>query len=183
MIIHQYLSGQTSLCAPSQVILNELKGELQRIEVSPGNSSGGMSKRLSASLQSFFESSGWTSMWPIDKSVPYDSYASFFIDYQLDKDDTACGHMHRYFLQLMFDNRQAIGTNLLKFEIASRNSLISGRMPVCMAVCIEDGQVRKLGWDGAAASAQEYLVAIAGPYSCILTCSPIIFSIQNTVNI
>jgi hypothetical protein len=82
----------------------------------------------------------------------------------------------------MFDNRQAIGTNLMKFEIASRNSVIGGRSPICIGICAEESKIRKLGWDGAAASSQEYLEAINGAYSSVLTNPPLIFSIEKLTN-
>jgi hypothetical protein len=142
-----------------------------------------MTKRLISALEPYLLDAGWTARWPIDRSVSHDGYASFFIDYHLDEDAKDCGHYHRFFLQLMFDNRQAIGTNLLKFEIASRNSIMNGRMPTCIAICAEDSKVKKLGWDGAAASSQEYLGAIAGPYANVLTSPPIIFSIDRVSNL
>lgn len=183
MVIHQYLSGQLSLCNSALQRIEDLRSALSMLEIHQDSGSGGISKRLISALQGYLLTGGWQSSWPIDKTVSHDGYASFFIDYQLDEELADCRHFHRYFLQFMFDNRQAIGTNLLKFEIASRNSVINGRIPICIAVCAEEGKIRKMGWDGAAASSQEYLSAISGPYSAVLSNPPVILSIESLENL
>lgn len=182
MLIHQYINSQIFPCKVVQETISSLKSTLTELQLDPDSASGGMTKKLLSALTPYLVSTSWRERWPIDRSVQHDAYASFFIDYSLDEDLQACGHHHRYFLQLMFDNRQAIGTNLMKFEIASRNSVIGGRSPICIGICAEESKIRKLGWDGAAASSQEYLEAINGAYSSVLTNPPLIFSIEKLTN-
>ena len=117
--------------------------------------------------------------FPIDSSVSSNDYASFFIDFYLDTPSESCGHGHRFLLQFMFDNRQAIGTNLLKFDIASRNAALRERQTTSIALCVEKSRVRQLGWDGSAASAQEYIDAVLGPYNKVITNIPVVFAIDN----
>ena len=183
MIIHQYSNSQTFSCNAILSSISELKAALSDIEVKQDVSGGGMTKKLIGAISPYLESADWKPSWPIDRTVPHNAYASYFIDYSKDQDLDSCGHYHRYFLQFMFDNRQAIGTNLMKFEIASRNSIINGRVPVCIAVCGEEGRIRKMGWDGSAASSQEYLEAINGPYASVLSNTPLILSIDNLHNV
>ena len=182
MKFHQYVNGPILGCQGVTQTIQVLETVLAQSEVFLDSSSGSTSKKLINALTPKLRMESWRNLWPIDRTVSSNAYASFFIDYYKDENSLNCGHLHRYFLQFMFDNRQAIGTNLIKFEIASRNSLLGNRIPTCIAICAEELSVKKLGWDGGVASSQEYLDAINGPYLSILTNPPMIFSIENLTN-
>jgi hypothetical protein len=182
VLIHQYVNGQSFPCEAVQRTISSLRSALIELQIQPGTIIGGMTKKLISAISPFLASETWAESWPIDQTVFHNAYASYFIDYFRNEDLQSCGHFHRYFLQFMFDNRQAIGTNLMKFEIASRNSIIGGRTPICIAICAEESRIKKLGWDGAAASSQEYLEAINGAYATVLSNPPLIFSIEDLIN-
>lgn len=178
MNINQYSNGQSPKCAHALRVLNDIKELLENTDVPIGDKSGMTSKVREALLPSLL-TMGWKSKFPIDKSVTYDDYASFFVDMYLDEPEFECEHSHRYLLQFMFDNRQAIGTNLIKFDVAAYNATKHNRLTTSIALCAEKNEIKRLGWDGSAASAQEYLDAITGPYRSLIKNPPYIFSIKN----
>ena len=131
VLIHQYINRPIYSCEAVQETILSLKLALLELQLEADSVSGGMTKKLVNGLAPYLSTTSWKERWPIDKSVQHNAYASYSIDYSLDEGAKSCGHFHRYFLQFMFDNRQAVGTNLMKFEIASRNSILAGRSPVC----------------------------------------------------
>lgn len=177
MKINQYSNGQNPKCAPAAGVIDDIKNLLTSTAVSTEVKSG-MTSKVKDALLPELRILGWKDKFPIDKSVTYDDYASFFVDMYLDTPEQECSHSHRFLLQFMFDNRQAIGTNLIKFDIAAYNAAKSNRLTTAIAICAEKNEIKKLGWDGSAASAQEYLNAITGPYESIIKFPPYIFSIK-----
>ena len=178
MRVNQYLCGQEFLCAPASLIVGETLTSLRKEKIYETNRTG-LTQQLKNLFGPILQNNGWKQNFPIDSSVSSNDYASFFIDFYLDTSSESCGHGHRFLLQFMFDNRQAIGTNLLKFDIASRNAALHERQTTSIALCVEKSRVRQLGWDGSAASAQEYIDAVLGPYNKVLTNIPVIFAIDN----
>ena len=178
MEIKQYSFYETKLCNSSSALINVVKIALQGIELANDHSLT-ISQRIRNALLPKLVSQGLTGRFPIDPSVTHDDYASFFIDFYLNESQIKCDHMHRYLLQFMFDNRQAIGTNLLKFQIANDNAIQNGRVATSIAICVEKESLRKLGWDGAAAGAQEYVHALSGPYKSMFKFPMTILSIAN----
>ena len=97
----------------------------------------------------------------------------------MDQITNPCGHKHRFFSEFCFDNRQAIGTNLLKFQVAAANSRFHGYSPLGFLICADGFSIKNYGWDGGVASYQEYDHAIRIPYKNILNEPPILISIRS----
>lgn len=178
MLINQYQNNQNTLCVPAQSVIDSVRRILESKSVQ-GSGSSGMSQKVKDALIPELVIEGWRENFPIDQSVAHNDYASFYIDMFLDLPSNGCSHLHRFLLQFMFDNRQAIGTNLLKFDVAAYNAHNHNRNTTTIGLCVEKDHIKKLGWDGSLGSAQEYLHAITGPYGSILKNPPIIFAIKN----
>jgi len=71
----------------------------------------------------------------------------------------------QFAVEACFDNRQSIGTNLLKFEIARQNS----QNPMFGLIIAGNRELLKeYGWDGSIASAEEYESAMTSAYAEII---------------
>lgn len=177
MKINQYLSGLASRCEPSERLVAETVQLLSGSGLDKDNR-GSASQKVKDSLAPILQRQGWNQRFPINSDVSYDDYASFFLDFFMDLPPENCSHEHRFLFQFMFDNRQAIGTNLLKFELAAKNSNRNGRLTTSIGLCVEKSKIRMLGWDGSAASAQEYVSALTGPYGGAFSYPPLILAIE-----
>ena len=85
----------------------------------------------------------------------------------------SCPGAHRLAIEVCFDNRQAVGTNLLKFELAShfdqRGSVARNRRLFLGLIIAGDREfLNTLGWDPAVASADEYEIALRSAYGEVL---------------
>lgn len=177
MKINQYPVGKSDVCGESSKTVADILRLFELVEIVDSDGLK-MSSKVTSALYPVLVAAGWKQRFPIDNSVGHDDYESFFIDYFLDENSETCGHKHRYLLQFMFDNRQAIGTNLLKFDIAAKNSSEHNRVVTNIGICVEKSVIRKLGWDYSAASAQEYINAIVGPYKKVLNNPPLVLAIE-----
>jgi hypothetical protein len=72
-------------------------------------------------------------------------------------------------MELAFDNRQAIGTNLLKLEVAATAAQNSAQIGFGILVCPGDNILKVRGWDGAVGTSSEYESAIRDGYQDILS--------------
>lgn len=106
----------------------------------------------------------------ISSDIPLErSYANYLMDAVLDEYDSICGHNHRINLQLFLDNRQAIGTNLLKFEISSNRFEISKKnRALAIAISIDKNCKKILNIDNSVATYSEYEKACNTAYVDIL---------------
>jgi hypothetical protein len=138
------------------------------------------SKQLKDYMLNQLISGGWRPQFKISKNVS-EAYplANYVIDVMRDFSSSDCGHIHRFFLEFCFDNRQAIGSNILKFEIASRTSIESDFHPVPILVCAENDALRHFGWDGSIASASEYEYALRAVYRLLTLFPPTILALRN----
>jgi hypothetical protein len=117
-----------------------------------------------------------------DSRVPSSiNSANYRIDAVLDSEVTLeCNHRHRIYLEICFDNRQAIGTNLLKFHAASEIFNIEpNRKSLAILVCADNRTLKKHNWDSSAASSEEYEFAIRTPYSTVITEMPLLLTLRD----
>lgn len=68
----------------------------------------------------------------------------------------------------MFDNRQAIGTNLLKFEVGHQAFIGNNKDVVSVGICISEEAKIQYGWDSSVATFDEYSGALTMQYSNVL---------------
>jgi hypothetical protein len=123
---------------------------------------------------------GWRPQFKISKEVS-EMYplANYVMDAMQDFTSPECTHTHRFFVEFCFDNRQAIGSNILKFEVASRAALEFDCQPVPVLVCADAEALKYFGWDGSIAGASEYEYALRVLYRDIVKYPPIILSLHN----
>ena len=171
--------GLKPICLFEQNLLVEMNSTLQEFLKLEPNETLKATERLRVHLEPLLRKYSWSSNWPIDKSVSKDGFANFFIDRFLEEPESnEKTHRHRFFLQFMFDNRQSLGGNLLKFEVASRNAQAKGIQVTSIAITGSRKTLKQLGWDGAIATTSEYESAICGAYSNVVLNPPYIFSLE-----
>jgi hypothetical protein len=103
----------------------------------------------------------------LNKDIPLGHpYANYKMDAVKDGYGLDCKHEHRIMLQKCLDNRQAIGTNLLKFEIGTKEfSREDSRMATSFLVCASKQFKKQFELDGSVATFEEYEVAVRFAYS------------------
>lgn len=108
----------------------------------------------------------------ISNDIPLErAYANYRMDAVLDEYSSECGHNHRINVQLFLDNRQAIGTNLLKFEISSnRFEKTEDDKSFAIAISIDKECKKALKIDNSVATYAEYEKACNNAYDGILKC-------------
>lgn len=92
------------------------------------------------------------------------------IDWCTTTRQSGCDSRHLLSIEICFDNRQAIGTNLLKMELANREFERSAPGETLGLLIVADRQTLRDGrWDNSAGSAEEYEVALTSAYSELIT--------------
>jgi hypothetical protein len=166
-----------NLCIPQLLVVEELTKALQLVEL-PRNSKEGTTGVLRAQMDEFLERSGWKESFRIDNLISLEfPTANYTLDLSLDDSNPECSHKHRFFIEFCFDNRQAIGTNLLKFEVASRNAELQERIPLPILICATSQAIKQFGWDGGVASYQEYDHALRIPYKNVIAHPPVLIAL------
>ena len=166
-----------NLCAQQLNVIEKLTEAIHVVKL-PSNSKEQTTSVLRAQLDDFLDESGWEESFRVDNLISLEfPTANYTLDLSLDSASSSCGHLHRYFIEFCFDNRQAIGTNLLKFEVASRNAELQNRVPLPILICATAQAIKQFGWDGGVASYQEYDHALRMPYKNIITQPPALIAL------
>lgn len=170
----------SDLCPTEKQVISAIQSHLENIQLSK-NSTEPASKQIKDATMEIFQKSAWRHPFLFDTTVsdvfPKTNYQ---IDAVLDSPSSECSHNHRFLVEHCFDNRQAIGTNLLKFELATsifENSLSSKALPIL--ICADKISLKSFGWDGSIASSEEYENAIRSAYSQIIKTAPVLIVIRN----
>jgi hypothetical protein len=166
-----------NLCAQQLIVIEQLTEALRFVEL-PSNSKEQTTSVLRTQLDESLDGSGWKEGFRIDNLISLEfPTANYTLDLSLDGLHASCNHSHRYFIEFCFDNRQAIGTNLLKFEVASRNSVLQDRVPLPILICATSQAIKQFGWDSGVASYQEYDHALRIPYKNVMTHPPVLVAL------
>jgi hypothetical protein len=168
---------ENHLCGVEHRVLASFREHLQSFEV---DSSSRVSAQLRKHVKNYFLENSWIMNYKFATDVPEDlSDVNYRFDGILDLQDTACQHRHRFLIEICFDNRQSIGTNLLKFELAAKSfESSSNRKAHGFMLCADRRALRKFGWDESAGSSEEYEVALRGPYGEIMKHQPTLLVIR-----
>ena len=166
-------------CPVETRLIRQLESDLTRVLVTK-NSVESASRQIKDATGLIFSSGNWRHPFQFDTDVsdvfPTTNYQ---LDAALDTELEECGHRHRILVEHCFDNRQAIGTNLLKFQLASsiyESAINSIALPII--ICADKISLKTLGWDGSIGSSEEYENAIRGPYKTTLTVFPVLLVIR-----
>jgi hypothetical protein len=151
--VHNFLKG----LAP--IIPNPSQPDFQRSTSVRNTLSGHLTKE-----------SGWQANFlaftNVSASVPKKNYiVDFVFDFEMD----TCPNKHRVVLEVCFDNRQAIGTNLLKLDKAVSDFVSKqGREAEAILVCADRRTLDFGGWDSGVADEEEYQIALSQGYKSYL---------------
>lgn len=103
--------------------------------------------------------------------------ANYTVDFLRTYRDAACGHMHQVTVELCFDNRQAIGTNLLKAQMANKLlPTLNGNSSIAVLV-VADSVIKSRAYDSSVGDEGEYESALLGAYAAELTTPIILFTL------
>jgi hypothetical protein len=92
--------------------------------------------------------------------------ANYEVDFQLQFFAEGCSLRHQVSLELAFDNRQAIGANLLKMDLANTYFVESTGGLSISVIVVATASGRDLGhWDGAVGIDLDYSWALRNAYS------------------
>jgi len=107
--------------------------------------------------------SDFISLDMIPRNIPNKNYV---IDHIYDGECVNCQQRHRLQVEVCFDNRQAVGTNVFKFETAaSFFEKKTGGKALSLVVCGARAALNAGGWDSGVADENEYQIAIDSAYS------------------
>lgn len=159
-------------CEGVEQELNLLKSTLQAIQID--TNLGKTTQQIQKQLNPLLAESGWILDFTFDaNTVSTSPSANYALNAIKDLPVILCNHRHRLLLELCFDNRQAIGTNLLKFEAAKR---LFEKNENCLAtsiiICGSQEALTNLKWDSGVASYGEYENALLTVYRDILSIVP-----------
>jgi hypothetical protein len=149
-------------CQEPTFALSRLTDSLIDIDLSTG---GGSAQARQILLNSAVRL-GWETDFLVSNSASRDfPDANFKINYLWVSRDCQCRRRHKIFLHRCFDNRQAIGTNVLRFLIADQSNTKSTEDDYIFVALVADEKAKKSSWDGAIGSYEEYFFAVHGGYS------------------
>lgn len=165
-------------CLGSEANANECKSVTDVVEVFRSrlanidleSASTGPSQTVKQGLDGLAENPGWEKKFLFSReahsSLPN---ANYTVNYLYVEKHCSCGYRHKIFFHLCFDNRQAIGTHLLRFKLATHlDSKLPNNRPVAVAVVADARAKKKFGWDNAAATYEEFAQALELEYAEIL---------------
>lgn len=162
------------------VVANQIREFLESAKVGP-LANMATSKQIRDAIDEYMKRDHWISDFKFDSSIPDSepntNYKMDFIkDVTLPSEDLTI----RFLFEACFDNRQAIGTNILKFELAKRAFENSPhKRAVSLILAADKKSLKKYGWDGSIGSFEEYELAIRDPYDSILTVKPIFLVVRD----
>jgi len=181
MRIEERITGREKedLCSIVVETIRSLQTSLEEVVIETSIDSSA-SKQLKNHMFNQLITDGWRPQFKVSKEVS-EAYplANYILDAMHDFTSDKCKHTHRFFVEFCFDNRQAIGSNILKFEVASRAAVEANYSPVPVLVCADAGALKHFGWDGSIAGASEYEYALRAVYRDVMQFPPIILALQN----
>lgn len=169
---------ENQLCSVEHQVLASFNKHLQSFEA---DSTSRVSAQLRKHIKKYFLEHSWLTNYKFASEVPEDlSDVNYRFDGILDVQQNECDHRHRFLIEICFDNRQSIGTNLLKFELAAKNfESLQNRKAHGFMLCADRAALKKFGWDESAGSSEEYEVALRGPYGEIMQHQPTLLVIRS----
>lgn len=130
------------------------------------DTAGPASNKVKLPLISWAIQNGWKKNRIIDASIPSGISNSIYkVSLLRDLPNNSCPHHHRIFLHCFFDNRQAIGTNILKLQFAVDNfQRDETKIAHAIAIVVDTNVRSKYGWDKSVGTSEEYEFAIKHPF-------------------
>lgn len=181
MRIEERITGRDAevLCQIVKESIKTLQASLEAVIIETSTDTSA-SKQVKDHMFNQLVMDGWRPRFKIDKNIS-ELYpiANYILDAMQDFSSDDCNHIHRLLVEFCFDNRQAIGSNILKFEVASRSALESNVHPVPILICADPEALKHFGWDASIANANEYEYAVRDVYRKIIQHPPIILALHS----
>lgn len=112
---------------------------------------------------------GWNTGALVTSKLPLGSpLATLRVNGLKDLHSCDCGVRHRILVNCMFDNRQAIGTNLLKFAVGQESFIGDNQDVISLGICVSEGAKARNDWDASVAIFDEYSGAIMMQYKNVI---------------
>ena len=163
-------SASGTTCSEVERELNTLRKMLSAVLIGE-DSETSPSETIKRPFKAWANLNGWKFNQLIDGTWESAlSVANYKILGIKDLPNSECGHRHRIYFHTFFDNRQVIGTNLLRLQVALEYFEASENSLGHAVALIPDSNARsKFGWDNSVGTNEEYVAAILGPYKSHLT--------------
>jgi hypothetical protein len=161
-------------CKAPRLALNQLVEQLGNIELGRGIGGSVQAKILLSQPSADF---GWETDFLVTQQASRDyPDANFKMNYLWVSHGCPCGERHKVFVHRCFDNRQAIGTNLLRFVLAHQAGLRGTPDSSAYVAIVADEKAKRAAWDGSVGSYEEYFFSLNGGYK-VLPMPPLDFLI------
>jgi len=160
----------SDLCPFESGVFQVIGQAVEQLQIKSGKKSS--ATQLGEWFANLAQKSSWLSNFRFDADIPLvRAYSNYLMDAVVDRYESTCGHHHRISIQSCFDNREAIGTNLLKFEIASKKySKNDDYVALGILICASRDTKKWLKLDNSVGTLEEYEVAIRTAYKNIINC-------------
>ena len=159
----------TSDCGLLQAAKRELRDFLEGLSLD-GDSELAASKKIKIPLFHWAESHGWKKNRLVNPGIPSGIPTSIYkVNLLKDLPNCSCGSHHRIFFHAYFDNRQAIGTNLLRLGVAKKYFEQTDANQAELIALVVDSKSREyFGWDKSVGTVEEYEYALTKIYEFAL---------------
>lgn len=144
-------------CEELQRTVTNLSECLNSIKISR-DEPGAASNKVKVPLADWANKAGWKDNRIVDSSIPSGISNSIYkVNLLRDIPKSECSHHHRIFVHCFFDNRQAIGTNLLRLNYAiDKFQNEEHKKGHAIALVLDEPTKGFFGWDNAVGTAEEY---------------------------
>jgi hypothetical protein len=158
-----------SECERVNAVKRELEVFLSGLDFD-GDSKLAASNKIKVPLFLWADSKGWKRNRLVNPGIPSGIPTSVYkVNLLSDLPNCACGRHHRIFFHAFFDNRQAIGTNLLRLGVAKKYfEQTSENEAELIALVIDSKSKDFFGWDNSVGTVEEYEYAQTKIYNFAL---------------
>jgi hypothetical protein len=124
------------------------------------------SNKIKVPLFDWAVEQGWKKNRLADPGIPNGISTSIYkVNLTLDLPAESCLHHHRIYLHAFFDNRQAVGTNLLRMSIAKKYfERDTAQIAHLIALVLDSNAKADFGWDNSVGTLEEYEYAANKTY-------------------
>jgi hypothetical protein len=167
--IREAKNPDKSACEHVRAIKRELEDFLSGLDFD-GDSISAASNKIKVPLFSWADAHEWKRNRLVNPGIPSGIPTSVYkVNLLRDLPNCACGRHHRIFFHAFFDNRQAIGTNLLRLCVAKKyfEQTIENEAEL-IALVIDTKSKDFFGWDNSVGTVEEYEYALTKIYNFAL---------------
>lgn len=163
------LSSNPCLTALLGSVEEEIRLAVSQFTLSRPNATNRLRNQIETALRDF------KSKVLIIPNVPVTGHdANYRVDFLKTIREHECGHKHQIAIELCFDNRQVIGTNLLKAHLA--NNLSEKGQGIAILLVAEE-KLRDQAYDSSIGTESEYETALLSAYSSIVDSEIVLFTL------